>query len=68
VSDNVSDKRMQRYSISVSGETYERLRSAVQGSMAAFVDEIVLAALNDPAILARVVPQCRPKPPKVSAP
>ena len=55
---------MQRYSISVSGETYDRLRNTVQGSMAAFVDDIVLRTLDDPAILSRVVASCRQKPPK----
>lgn len=54
---------MQRYSISVSGETYDRMRSAVQGSMAAFVDDLVLGALDDPTILARLLPKCQPKPP-----
>jgi len=49
---------MQRYSISVSSRTYDRLRTAVTGSLAAFVDDIVTTALNDPAILARVVAKC----------
>ena len=61
-------KKMSRYSISVSGETYERLRTAVQGSMAAFVDDIVLGALDDPSMLARLLPRCRQKPPKEKRP
>jgi len=59
---------MQRYSISVSGDVYDRVRTAVQGSLSAFVDEIVLKALNDPATLARLVPRCQQKPPKVALP
>lgn len=62
----MSDKRMQRYSISVSGETYDQLRTKVQGSLAAFVDDIVLCTLNDPAIRSRVAARCRPKPPKAT--
>ena len=50
---------MQRYSISVSSRTYDRLRTAVPGSLAAFVDNIVTTAFDDPAILARVVARCR---------
>lgn len=64
----MSEKKMQRYSISVSGETYDRARMAVQGSLSAFVDDIVLTALNDPSILARLVPKCRQKPPKAAIP
>jgi len=52
--------RMQRPSISVSGKTYARLRAAFPvGNVATFVDEVVAAALNDPAIAARVVDVCR---------
>lgn len=58
------EKTMQRYSISVSGETYDRLRAAVQGSLAAFVDDIVLRTLDDPKVLAGVVARCRCKVPK----
>lgn len=57
-------KKMNRYSISVSGTTYDRLRSAVDGSMASFVDGIVLGALNDPATMARLLSRCRQKPSK----
>ena len=56
-------KKMNRYSISVAGTTYDRLRNAVDGSMASFVDGIVLGALNDPAILGRLLARCRQKPP-----
>ena len=52
---------MQRYSISVSSRTYDRLRTAVGGSLAKFVDNIVTTALDDPAILARVVAKCPPR-------
>lgn len=55
---------MQRYSISVPAETYDRVRAAVPGNLAAFVDDLVTSALDDPAILARVVSRCRQRPPK----
>lgn len=59
-------KKMNRYSISVSAKTYDRIRAAVPpGEVAGFVDEIVVGALEDPAILSRVVGLCRPKPPKL---
>jgi len=54
-------KKMQRYSISVSSRTYDRLRMAVSGSLAPFVDDIVTTALDDPAILARAVAKCHPR-------
>lgn len=54
-------EKKQRYSISVSSTTYDRLRGAVTGSLAGFVNNIVAAALDDPAILARVVAKCRPQ-------
>ena len=57
----MTEKKTQRYSISVSSRTYDRLRMAVTGSLAAFVDDIVVTALDDPAILARVVAKCRPR-------
>lgn len=51
-----------RYSISVSSKTYDRLLATVtSGSLARFVDEIVTSALDDPAILVRVVGKCRPR-------
>ena len=51
-------KKKQRYSISVSGGTYDRMRTIVTGSLAKFVDNIVTTALDDPAILERVVAKC----------
>ena len=57
----MTEKKMQRYSISVSSRTYDRLRSAVTGSLAGFVDDLVATALDDPAILARVVARCCPR-------
>ncbi len=53
-------RKLNRCSISVSGETYDRLRASVtSGSVASFVDEIVVTALDDPAIMARLVDRCR---------
>lgn len=57
----MTEKKTQRYSISVSSRTYDRLRMAVTGSLAAFVDDIVTTALDDPAILSRVGSRCRPR-------
>jgi hypothetical protein len=49
-----------RYSVSVSGATYARLRSAVVGtSLQRFLDDIVMNALNDPTICGRVVAKCK---------
>jgi hypothetical protein len=53
-------KKLHRYSVSVSGKTYDRLRVTVtSGSLASFVDEIIASALDEPTILARIVVQCR---------
>ena len=57
----MTEKKTQRYSISVSARTYDRLRTVVTGSLAAFVDDIVTTTLDDPAILARVVARCHPR-------
>jgi hypothetical protein len=57
----MTEKKTQRYSISVSSRTYDRLRTAVTGSVASFVDDIILKALDDPAILSRVVARCHPR-------
>ena len=58
----MSEKRLQRYSISVSSKTYERMRAATEGeSLARFVDDIMLSALDDPAILSRVLAMCHPR-------
>lgn len=51
-------KKTRRYSISVSAGTYDRLRTAVDESLAGFVDDLVLTALDDPTILARLVARC----------
>jgi hypothetical protein len=53
-----------RYSISVSGVIYDRLRISVYSrvtgeSLAAFIDDVVTSALDDPAIAARIVASCR---------
>lgn len=56
-------KKLGRYSVSMSGRTYDRVRSAVpSGGMASFVDDIVMKALEDPTILARMVAKCRQDP------
>ena len=48
-----------RYSISVSGKTYDRLCAKVpRGGVACFVDDLVASALDDPAIMSRLVDQC----------
>lgn len=54
-------EKIQRYSISVSSRTYDRLRAKVSGSLAGFVDDALDMALDDPAILARLVARCRPR-------
>lgn len=54
------NKKPNRYSISVSGKTYDRLRAVVtQGSLASFINDIMGSALDDPAISARVLAMCR---------
>ena len=57
----MTDKKMQRYSISVSSKTYDRLRAAVNSSLARFVNDIMMTTFDDPAILARVVAKCHPR-------
>ncbi len=53
-------KRSNRYSISVSGSTYDRLRAATpRGTVTWIVEDLVLSALDDPEIRARVVDKCR---------
>jgi len=48
-----------RYSISVSGRTYDRLRVVVpRGRVARFVDDLVTSALDDPKITNRLVDKC----------
>lgn len=51
-----------RYSISVSGKRYEQLRALAPGSVASFVDEFVLEALDEPAISTRILAACRQSP------
>jgi len=55
-----ASKQGKRRSISVSGNTYDRLRSSVgEGeSIQKFVDAIVAGALDDPKILDRVATKC----------
>jgi hypothetical protein len=49
-----------RYSISVSGKTYDRLSDKVPyGTVAKFVDGILMTALDDPTIMARLLEQLR---------
>ena len=63
----MSGKRKQRYSISVSAETYDQVREVVNdGSLARFVDSIVESALNDPKVLSRLMGRCRQRPVKES--
>ena len=57
----MTETKMQRYSISVSSKTYDRLRSAVDGSLAKFVNDIMTTALDDPSIRARVAAKCHPR-------
>ena len=53
-------ERPKRYSISVTGAVYERLRSTVtSASLQKFVDKILESALDDPATLARIADKCR---------
>lgn len=55
----MTTKKTQRYSISVSAKTYERVRSSVEGSVAGFVDDLVSDTLDDPVILSLLVDRCR---------
>lgn len=55
----MAENKVQRYSISVSSRTYARLRARVPGSLAGFVDNALVAALDDPMTLARLVAKCR---------
>lgn len=53
-----------RPSISVTGRTYERLRSAVVStSVPKFVDGLLTSALADPVIMERLLKKCRSKEP-----
>jgi hypothetical protein len=49
-----------RYSISVTQETYKRLRAAASpGKLASLVDEIIMHTLDNPEISARSISKCR---------
>lgn len=53
-------RKTNRYSISVSGGTYDRLRITMpHGGVSGLVDDILTEALDDPAILGRLVNKCR---------
>lgn len=53
-------RKTPRYSISVSGGTYDRLRDTKPpDGVSGLVDDILTEALDDPAILARLVHKCR---------
>lgn len=60
MSEKKTPKQVKRCSISVSGLTYDRLRSSVGevDSIQKFVDRIVANALDDPKILERVAAKC----------
>lgn len=53
--------RPKRYSISVTGKTYDRLREAVPAStnICKLVDELMASALDDPALLESLVDRCQ---------
>jgi hypothetical protein len=55
-------KYPKRYSISVTGATYERLRELPESeaSMQRFVDALITSAIDDPLIRARVLAKCHP--------
>lgn len=55
----MTEKKMQRYSISVSARTYDRVRAVVPGSLAGFVDGLMVRTLDDPAALARLMAKCQ---------
>lgn len=52
--------KKRKYSISVKGPTYDRLRSVVMAtSVQKFVDGLVIETLDDPAAAARLAARCR---------
>ena len=56
------DLKMPKYSVSVSGQIYDRLQASVKStSLAKFVDGLITGALDDPAIRDRVVGKCTRK-------
>lgn len=54
-----------RYSISVSGPTYKRLRTSVaSASVQKFVEGIIVSVLDDPTIRERVLGKCLVREPR----
>ena len=52
--------RVKKPSISVTAPVYDRVRDALgTASVQKFVDGILVSALNDPTICARVLEKCR---------
>lgn len=52
-------KKPRRYSISVTGRFYDRLRTQVTSeSVASFVDDVIADTLEDPMLSAQVVDAC----------
>jgi hypothetical protein len=52
--------RPKRYAVSVSGSTYARVRASVASvSTQKFVDGLIVSALDDPTICARVLEKCQ---------
>ena len=53
-------KKQKRYSISLSGKTYDRLRGTVTSpSLQKFVDAIMASALDDPTAMKHLVEKCQ---------
>lgn len=52
-------KKPRRYSISVTGRFYEKLRAHVTDeSVASFVDDVIASTLEDPTLSAQVLDAC----------
>lgn len=53
---------LRRYSISVTGATYDRLRALpeTEESMQRFVDALIMSAIDDPLVRLRVLAKCHP--------
>lgn len=53
-----------RYSISVTGATYDRIRDLPEASvsMQRFVDDLIMSAIDDPLVRTRVLAKCHPCP------
>lgn len=56
--------RPKRYSISVTGATYDRIRDLPEASasMQRFVDDLITTAIDDPLVRVRVLAKCHPEP------